>query len=196
MDDSRYHHGALREALLQRARETLRSEGAEALSLRRLARDLGVSHAAPGRHFKDRRALLDALALDGYERLATALEAAYTDGGAFRTVLTRQAAAYVDFAAAERGLVEVMYSCANWPTRAVQLTQAIERTIAAGLAPIRHAQEAGEVVAGDPHRMALVVATALYGLTARGIADTCNPDQRAEIQVDLVRYLVEGLTAR
>ena len=55
----RYHHGDLRSALLRSAECALREKGAAALSLRELARDLGVSHAAPGRHFKDKQALLD-----------------------------------------------------------------------------------------------------------------------------------------
>ena len=60
-----YHHGNLREALLVQAMTTLREGGVEALSLRELARAVGVSHAAPRRHFPDRQALLDALAERG-----------------------------------------------------------------------------------------------------------------------------------
>src|SRR5919199_958702 len=60
----RYHHGNLRAALLERAESTLAERGAAALSLRQLARDAGVSHAAPQRHFKTKAALLDALAVD------------------------------------------------------------------------------------------------------------------------------------
>lgn len=65
-----YHHGDLRSALLAAAERTLRDKGTASLSLRELARDLGVSHAAPGRHFKDKQALLNALALVGYDRMA------------------------------------------------------------------------------------------------------------------------------
>lgn len=77
MPESRpYHHGDLRAALLAAAESTLREKGVGALSLRELAREVGVSHAAPGRHFKDKQALLNALALTGYERLGRALSAA------------------------------------------------------------------------------------------------------------------------
>ena len=62
-----YHHGNLRPALLGAAERAL-ARGRE-LSLRELAREIGVSHAAPRRHFADKQALLDALALDGFERL-------------------------------------------------------------------------------------------------------------------------------
>jgi len=70
-----YHHGNLREALLDRAAEVIAAEGVEALSLRGLARDLGVSHAAPSRHFADRRALLVALAREGFRRSIEAMDA-------------------------------------------------------------------------------------------------------------------------
>ena len=69
MTDQPYHHGKLREALLARAREVIEEAGVEGLSLRQLARDLGVSHAAPGKHFRDKQALLDALALDGFRSM-------------------------------------------------------------------------------------------------------------------------------
>jgi len=70
MTDRPYHHGHLRDALLAEAERTLREQGVEQLSLRDLARQAGVSHAAPRRHFADRQALLDALAGAGFARLA------------------------------------------------------------------------------------------------------------------------------
>ena len=67
-----YHHGNLRAALLERGRAHAAPSGGE-LSLRELAREVGVSHAAPRRHFADKQALLDALAEDGFERLGREL---------------------------------------------------------------------------------------------------------------------------
>ncbi len=76
-----YHHGDLRRQLLDRAAEVIQEKGLEALSLRGLARDLGVSHGAPNRHFKSRADLLAALAADGYARLTAAtLDAAEQAG--------------------------------------------------------------------------------------------------------------------
>jgi len=69
---SSYHHGDLRQAMLDRAAVVIQSKGIEALSLRGLARDLGVSHAAPNRHFKNKTHLLTAMATDGYTRLKEA----------------------------------------------------------------------------------------------------------------------------
>ena len=61
-----YHHGNLRAALIEQAWGLVDSDGAEALSLRQLARDIGVSHGASARHFRDKQALLDALAVEGF----------------------------------------------------------------------------------------------------------------------------------
>lgn len=66
---SPYHHGNLREALLQRAIEVLNISGIESLSLRALARDLNVSHGAPLRHFKTKTDLLSALAIEGAKKM-------------------------------------------------------------------------------------------------------------------------------
>ena len=65
-----YHHGNLRHALLGKALARLGTQGAEGLSLRELARDLGVSQAAPYRHFPDKESLLAELAARGFRELA------------------------------------------------------------------------------------------------------------------------------
>lgn len=65
---SNYHHGNLREELIQRAEEHLVKDGIKELSLRALAREIGVSQTAPYRHFKDKNALLAALATEGFKR--------------------------------------------------------------------------------------------------------------------------------
>ncbi len=71
-----YHHGNLRQELLDRAAIVIADQGIDALSLRALARDLGVSHAAPSRHFKDKATLLAALATEGHQQMTNALNTA------------------------------------------------------------------------------------------------------------------------
>jgi AcrR family transcriptional regulator len=70
-----YHHGDLRQALVQAGLKALEKEGLAALSLRDVARRAGVSHNAPYRHFRDRKALLAALASHGFAALAREMEA-------------------------------------------------------------------------------------------------------------------------
>lgn len=69
-----YHHGDLRRALLAVAFDILKSKGLEALSLREVAREAGVSHQAPYHHFPSRAHLLAALAAEGFTQLGDELE--------------------------------------------------------------------------------------------------------------------------
>jgi AcrR family transcriptional regulator len=76
--NSTYHHGNLRQALLERAIEILSSAGIERLSLRALAREMEVSHAAPLRHFKTKADLLSAIAIEGAQSLMEGVAQART----------------------------------------------------------------------------------------------------------------------
>lgn len=106
-----YHHGNLRAALLTAAERSLREKGADQLSLRELAREAGVSHAAPRRHFPDRQALLDALAEAGFARLDTELRSALAAAGEeFGRRLHAVAAAYLRFATEDAALMELMFT--------------------------------------------------------------------------------------
>jgi AcrR family transcriptional regulator len=98
---STYHHGDLRAALLGAASRVLEKEGPDAISLRDLARRADVSHNAPYRHFPDRRALLDALAEEGFALLARDLQ-----GKPWR----EQAVAYVRFALANPERFRLMFT--------------------------------------------------------------------------------------
>ena len=75
-----YHHGNLREVLLDAAAEAIEEEGLAALSLRALARKVGVSHGAPARHFPDKTALLTALATEALDRFQAAMREAGEQG--------------------------------------------------------------------------------------------------------------------
>ncbi|MEL6337587.1 MAG: TetR/AcrR family transcriptional regulator [Pseudomonadota bacterium] len=105
-----YHHGNLREALVEAAIALVAEKGPLGFTFADAARAAGVSPAAPYRHFKDRDALLDEVAREGFERFAVKLEAAWNDGQpsplrAFEAV----GQAYLDFAAAERPLFAAMF---------------------------------------------------------------------------------------
>lgn len=75
-----YHHGNLREVLIEAARQLIEQRGPEGFSLTEAARLAGVSPAAPYRHFKDREALLSEVARSGFERFADRLDEAWNDG--------------------------------------------------------------------------------------------------------------------
>jgi AcrR family transcriptional regulator len=102
MARSTYHHGDLRAAILAEAARLVAERGADQISLRELAREAGVSHAAPAHHFTDRRGLFTALAAEGFGMLAEALTAA-------RPRFIDAAMAYVRFAIDHPGHYEVMF---------------------------------------------------------------------------------------
>ena len=100
-----YHHGNLRQVLIDSALEVLAEKGVEGFSLRETARRADVSPAAYKHHFADTRRLMTALAEIAFARLADALEAADAAAGQDRRDrLEAQGAAYVGFALAERAL--------------------------------------------------------------------------------------------
>ena len=92
-----YHHGNLREALLDAAEALLPKSGPEALTMREVARRAGVSHGAPYHHFDSRDALLAAVAERGFAGLGEAMAAAA--GSTPGEQLVAVCEAYVDFAA-------------------------------------------------------------------------------------------------
>jgi AcrR family transcriptional regulator len=75
-----YHHGNLKQVLLEAARKLIEQHGPIGFSLTEAARLAGVSPAAPYRHFRDRDALLAEVARNGFERFAARLEAAWNNG--------------------------------------------------------------------------------------------------------------------
>jgi AcrR family transcriptional regulator len=103
-----YHHGNLRDALLDAAERLLERKGASALALRAIARDAHVTHAAAYHHFDDREALLRALAARGYDRFAAALATAGERAPPGRGFL-EVGVAYVRFAAAHPALFRLMF---------------------------------------------------------------------------------------
>jgi AcrR family transcriptional regulator len=105
-----FHHGNLRAVLLEQAEAMLRERGVDALSLRELARQAGVSHGAPRSHFIDRRALLDALAQQGFERLTDNLRSALRTEGTLEQRARRVGRAYVDFAVEDAALMDLMFA--------------------------------------------------------------------------------------
>ena len=105
-----YHHGNLRAELLDTAIEQLREQGTEELSLRALARAIGVSQTAPYRHFAEKGDLLAAMATRGYRNLLGCLQQAGASAGSNpRDQLIAFAHAYVDYAASNPKLFKLMF---------------------------------------------------------------------------------------
>lgn len=161
-----YHHGNLRTTLLAAAERSLRQHGAGQLSLRELAREAGVSHAAPRRHFADRQALLDALAEAGFVRLGAELRAAIDAAGEqFRLRLQAMAAAHLRFATEDAALLELMFATKHRPgadlpgevaAAPIELMQNL----------IEEGQAQGHLAPDDPERVGVVLFATLQGIAA------------------------------
>jgi AcrR family transcriptional regulator len=177
MSERPYHHGALREALLEQAERTVRERGADALSLRELAREVGVSHGAPRRHFPDRQALLDAVAEAGFERLGSELRSALARAGEdFEPRLRATAAAYVRFATRDPALLELMFAGKHKQASGA-LQKAGERAFSVIRELIEQGQAEGVLEPGEPERVGLVLFATMQGIAALvtgGIVDAAH----------------------
>ncbi len=191
-----YHHGDLRAALLTSAERTLREKGATALSLRELARDIGVSHAAPGRHFKDKQALLDALALAGYDRLNGALAAADLPDAPLEPRLTSLARAYLTFAIDNPELLELMFARKHDPDIDAQLADAVDMSMGSFVRLTAEAQRRGEIIEGDPERLTLAAAAGVHGLASLIAACALPPDEALVGLEGYIHLLLHGLKPR
>jgi AcrR family transcriptional regulator len=159
-----YHHGDLESALVDAAVTLLRKGGPEALTLRAVARAAGVSQTAPYRHFTDRRALVAAVAQQGFRQLQRAMLGAMqrADG---REGLRQIALAYVHFAHHHDAEYRVMFGSElarhdDLPELQKQ-SRGVLDFVGHGIAAL---QSAGVVGAGDPAMMAVTTWAFLHGL--------------------------------
>ncbi|MGW1271738.1 TetR/AcrR family transcriptional regulator [Streptomyces sp. NPDC002491] len=191
-----YHHGDLRSALLASAERTLREKGVGALSLRELARDIGVSHAAPGRHFKDKQALLNALALAGYERLTWALTAVDDPDLPLEARLVALARGYLGFATENAELLELMFARKHDPDASEEMATAVDRTVGTLERIIADAQKRGEIIEGDPTHLTLVVGATLQGAATFAANDRLDAQTTLDGVPQLVHLMLHGLKPR
>jgi AcrR family transcriptional regulator len=201
----RYHHGDLRNALVDKAAELVRTHGPEGFSLREAAREVGVSPAAAYRHFPDKAALLAALAIEGHARLATAMERAVArlpsgmDGKA-RAIAALGAIGetYVEFAVKNPSHFRVMFGpclaeegfapgCAPSGRDAFQiLVDALDELVAAGVLP-RESRAGAEIVAwSGVHGLA--------GLLVEGALPLAGREREVAIAT-VLRALLAGVGA-
>lgn len=156
-----YHHGDLRLAALAAAEQILEKEGVQALTLRAVARAVGVSHTAPKNHFDDLVGLLSELAAVGYHRFAANLGAAMAAaGGDPRDRMKAMGLAYVGFARAHRGLFQLMFRSERLDIRRPVLQEAIMSARDA----LRMAAAAREPNKSLPTREMVAQAAAMWSL--------------------------------
>jgi AcrR family transcriptional regulator len=109
-----YHHGGLKDALVEAARALMAEHGPAGFTLAEAAKRVGVTTAAPYRHFADRRDLMGELARRGFDMFAERLAGAWDDGKPDASAaLRRMGRAYLGFATAEPGLYTAMFDSAK-----------------------------------------------------------------------------------
>jgi AcrR family transcriptional regulator len=177
MAPEKYHHGNLRTQLLERAEVVIEEHGVDALSLRELARDCGVSHSAPRRHFADRQALLDALAVAGFEKLNGLLASVAEARKGYEERLLDVALAYVQFALDRPALLAVMFSA----KQSAQSPDELRRLSSASLEIVTElfsgAQNEGLALGESPEDLAMAAFSAVQGAIALCAAGILPSDQ-------------------
>ncbi|WLA77028.1 TetR/AcrR family transcriptional regulator [Bradyrhizobium diazoefficiens] len=184
-----YHHGALREALLQAAERVLERDGLAGLTLRAVAREAGVSHAAPTHHFGDLTGLLSELAAVGFRQFNAAMASACDTA---TTPLARALArpkAYVAYAQAHPGMYGIMFRIERLDYSRPSLHEAAEASFA-GLAnaigAMRQEQISGDALTLDQGAAIARAWSMVHGFT------TLLLDGRLS---DILERLPEGTTA-
>jgi len=111
MPSKKYHHGDLKNALINAGVEILAKEGVSGLSLRKVAQNAGVSHSAPYAHFPDKQSLIAAISTEGFTQLYTELEAAISPYSKNpKKQLLEGVKSYVRFAEENTDTFKIMFS--------------------------------------------------------------------------------------
>jgi AcrR family transcriptional regulator len=186
----RYHHGDLRRALLDEALRTIHHDGVEALTLRTIGRALGVSRTALYRHFADKRALLSAVATEGFRMMRARLLEAWHSGGVRE--FNDMGVAYIRFAMANSSHYRVMFGgFVDDGPRDQELTRESTAAFQALVDAIVSLQKDGAVRKDDPLQLARFIWATVHGVSML-IIDGQLRHQQAHID-DLIQFAVQRL---
>ncbi|PDT91127.1 TetR family transcriptional regulator [Bradyrhizobium sp. Y36] len=184
-----YHHGALREALLQAAERVLERDGLAGLTLRAVAREAGVSHAAPTHHFGDLTGLLSELAAVGFRQFNAAMAASSNAATTPLQAALARPKAYVAYAQAHPGMYGIMFRTERLDYSRPSLHEAAEASFAGLANAIGMMRQ--EQISGDALTLSQGAAIARAWSMVHGFT-TLLLDGRLE---DILGRLPEGTTA-
>jgi AcrR family transcriptional regulator len=194
-----YHHGNLRQALLEEAAEVIRERGVAGLSLRDLARRVGVSHGAPARHFPDKGALLTSLATDSLERFQAALLGGMAEAG--DSALDRHRAigmGYVRFAVEHPAYFRLMTNRRDFFEPDAEFDAAYQRLFDTIREATVAAQQEGWATDRDPEDLLITAWSVVHGFAMLWIDGSVqdrfgsiDPEIAASAVIDIV-YGAEG----
>ena len=200
-EKARYHHGDLRQALVDAAVTLITEEGFGALTLREVARRAGVTHAAPYRHFADKEALLEAVAQQGFRAMAQEMRErmAKAPAGPLEQ-LSAAGVAYVLFAVRHPPHFRVMFGPHfTRPLKPDPSEDEGANAFALLVRCIEAGQAAGVLRPGESRRLTLAAWSMVHGLASlfvdRQLQEAVQGAEAAEaLAVVQTRLLLEGLT--
>jgi AcrR family transcriptional regulator len=191
-----YHHGDLKNALIETALEQIAHDGVQALSLREVARRAGVSHTASYRHFPSKESLVAAIAEQGFRRLSASMREAilpHTDDPL--AALQASGVAYVEFGVSCPDHLNVMFSGEIAHERYPGLAGASKEAHALLTSIVQQGLQTGHLRGSDERTVALAAWSIVHGLAqliAGGQLDVQRTAIR-EVALAVTRLLHEGI---
>jgi AcrR family transcriptional regulator len=186
-----YHHGHLREALLQAAIQLIAEVGPAGFTLREVARRAGVSHNAPYRHFPEQKDLLAAVAAEGFRELNQAMLDAVKHHRNSVGRLKRAGLAYVEFALDRPEHFTVMFDV---PPASKQDdpcdAEAAEQAFGTLLSLVKNCQDEGRLPAGDARQFALLAWSMVHGIAKLATAKRLPYEATADI-LKFARFVID-----
>lgn len=185
-----YHHGNLREALLDAAIRLIAEVGPRAFTLREVARRAGVSHNAPYRHFQDKEDLMAAVATEGYRELTAAMLQAADGQRKALDRLKRAGLAYITFALRRPEHFTVMFDAPFSRHEHSEAAQAAEQAFGTLVNFVKNCQEHSQLPPGDSLRMALLAWTMVHGIAKLAITGRLPYQNKADI-LKFAEFVIE-----
>ena len=167
-ENTSYHHGALHAGLLEAAERVLERDGLSGLTLRAVAREAGVSHAAPTHHFGDLTGLVSELAAIGFRQFNDAATAAADSGSTVTEKAMARARAYVAYAQAHPGMYGLMFRTERLDMKRPALHEAADAAfagLAGSIAAQRHEEIAAEALSLDQAAAIVRAWSLVHGFT-------------------------------
>ncbi len=201
-----YHHGQLRQALLDAALQLITQHGIDSLTLREVARQAGVSHAAPYHHFADKSTLVEAVAVESFHAFATALREAPTPSGTALEHLIALGRAYVRFAVEHSASFRLMYrpelrrspfpEGQEHPATSSVIDEAALEGYQILANCIIACQSAGYIPAGDLKPLTLTAWSTVHGLAVLLLDGSLGNLTRGGLSVEEADNLAESVIQR
>lgn len=192
-----YHHGDLRRVIVETAAKMLAEEKGWQFTLREVARRVGVSHAAPYKHFPDKGALLAELAVQGFEQLGLDMSAAITPQPRSVVKAFKAAAvAYIEFGVRNPALYRLMFSSEAGDAASVHSSERVLKTLGVLLDILAQGQQAGVFKQRPLQGQAAACWAQVHGITMLSIEGLLIPEKvgKEPLQAAL-ETLLEGLEA-